>query len=48
MLSRGVPAGRGFLDSTPVKAGRVQMLDMPGIGIEDKANLWAHFADLDA
>jgi len=39
------PVG-GFLDSTPVKDGRVQMLDMPGIGVEDKANLWAHFADL--
>ena len=39
------PVG-GFLDSTPVKGGRVEMLDVPGIGIEGKSNLWAHFADL--
>lgn len=39
------PVG-GFLDSTPVSGGRVKILDAPGIGIEEKANLWAYFADL--
>lgn len=39
------PVG-GFLDSTPVEGGRVQMRDAPGIGIEGKSNLWAYLADL--
>lgn len=39
------PVG-GFLDSTPVVGGRVKVLDHPGIGIEEKPNLWAHFRDL--
>ncbi|WP_245718826.1 enolase C-terminal domain-like protein [Micromonospora rhizosphaerae] len=39
------PVG-GFLDSTPVNGGRVKVLDHPGIGVEEKSNLWAHFRDL--
>ncbi|MGI5518044.1 enolase C-terminal domain-like protein [Streptomyces sp. CA-106131] len=39
------PVG-GFLDSTPVRSGRVKILDAPGIGIEEKSNLWEHFRDL--
>jgi hypothetical protein len=36
----------GFLDSTPVCAGRVRVLNHPGIGVEEKPDLWAHFRDL--
>lgn len=36
----------GFLDSTPVVAGRVRMTDHPGIGVEEKADLWKALADL--
>ena len=39
------PVG-GFLDGTPVRNGRVDIVDTPGIGIEEKANLWEHFKDL--
>ncbi|OEV08562.1 enolase C-terminal domain-like protein [Streptomyces nanshensis] len=39
------PVG-GFIDSTPVSAGRVKVLDHHGIGIEEKADLWRHFEDL--
>jgi L-alanine-DL-glutamate epimerase-like enolase superfamily enzyme len=31
----------GFSDATPVKDGRIRMPDLPGIGFEGKANLWA-------
>lgn len=39
------PVG-GFLDSTPITDGHVEILDLPGIGIEDKSNLWEHFRTL--
>lgn len=32
----------GFLDDTPVDNGHVRMLDYPGIGVEEKADLWEH------
>ncbi|HEY8454805.1 MAG TPA: enolase C-terminal domain-like protein [Actinopolymorphaceae bacterium] len=32
----------GFLDSTPVEDGRVRMADYPGIGVEEKSDLWEH------
>ena len=31
----------GFADATPVQNGRIKMPDLPGIGFEGKANLWA-------
>lgn len=36
----------GFLDSTPVVDGRVRLTDHPGIGVEEKADLWKALADL--
>lgn len=36
----------GFLDDTPVIDGRVEMTDLPGIGVEEKADLWSHLKDL--
>ncbi len=31
----------GFADATPVENGRIRMPDLPGIGFEGKADLWA-------
>lgn len=36
----------GFIDDTPVVDGRVEMTDLPGIGVEAKADLWSHLKDL--
>ncbi|WP_135467635.1 enolase C-terminal domain-like protein [Crenalkalicoccus roseus] len=36
----------GFADSTPVVDGRIRMPDLPGIGFEAKADLWAVLRDL--
>lgn len=36
----------GFLDATPIEAGRVQLLDHVGIGVEAKRNLWKLFRNL--
>lgn len=36
----------GFADSTPVRGGRVGLPDVPGIGFEDKAELFALFEEL--
>jgi L-alanine-DL-glutamate epimerase-like enolase superfamily enzyme len=39
------PVG-GLADSTLVEGGLVRMLDVPGIGVEEKKDLWDQFADL--
>ena len=31
----------GFADDVPVRDGRVRLPDIPGVGFEAKANLWA-------
>lgn len=36
----------GFADSTPVQDSRIRMPELPGIGFEGKANLWAVLQDL--
>ena len=36
----------GFADDAPVRDSRVAMPDAPGIGFEQKANLWAVLKDL--
>ena len=36
----------GFLDDTPVVDGRVELTDVPGIGVEHKSDLWEFFAEL--
>lgn len=36
----------GFADATPVQDSRIAMPDLPGIGFEGKANLWAVLRDL--
>jgi D(-)-tartrate dehydratase len=36
----------GFLDETPSECGRVRMLTCPGIGVEEKSDLWSVLRDI--
>jgi L-alanine-DL-glutamate epimerase-like enolase superfamily enzyme len=36
----------GFLDETPIECGRVRMLTCPGIGVEEKSDLWSVLRDI--
>jgi L-alanine-DL-glutamate epimerase-like enolase superfamily enzyme len=38
----------GFADTIPVEDGYVALPDAPGIGFEEKANLWAVMRELAA
>jgi len=38
----------GFADGTPVENGRVKMPEVPGVGFEAKANLYAVMRNLAA
>lgn len=36
----------GFIDGTSVEGGCVRTPEVPGIGVEEKSDLWVHFADI--
>ena len=39
------PVG-GFADNVPVVNGRIGLTEIPGIGIEEKTDLYRHFREL--